>query len=396
MHYILSFDISKGNSVYCLIDNEKNIIMDATTIIHNKIEFDGLYDSILPYKNMTIVMESTSIYHLPVENYFRSKNLEVIVLNPKLVKQFKDTLKKSKTDKIDCFKIARCFLGISNNFHYKNDDYLKFNPLSRQYFSLTEALVRYKNRYKQLIQIIFPEFELIFQDLYSDLALNFIHDFPHPDLFVNKRIDFLMNYLVKANGTTKVFRFRNKALKLKEIANNSLCYVDSNSFQIDNIIQVIELIQYTKKEIDNLKSKLISSLREKEQFKIINSIPFVSEFTTAIILAEVGDITRFNTWNEFTSFCGIDPVIIQSGKSINYRGSISKTGNKFARTILFNTITTIITASAHSYKDNPILLYFYKKQLEGKHHYTNIIACSTKLCRLIFKLIKSNEIYVRR
>ena len=39
-------------------------------------------------------MESTSIYHLPVENYFRSKAIDTIVMNPKLVKQFKDTLNK--------------------------------------------------------------------------------------------------------------------------------------------------------------------------------------------------------------------------------------------------------------------------------------------------------------
>ena len=37
-------------------------------------------------------MESTSVYHLPVENYFRSKAIDTIVINPKLVKQYRDTL----------------------------------------------------------------------------------------------------------------------------------------------------------------------------------------------------------------------------------------------------------------------------------------------------------------
>ena len=52
-------------------------------------------------------MESTSIYHLPVENYFRSKGINTIVINPKLVKQFKDTLNKSKTDKLNCTPQSR-------------------------------------------------------------------------------------------------------------------------------------------------------------------------------------------------------------------------------------------------------------------------------------------------
>ena len=220
MKHILSFDIAKGKSVYCFIDELKNIIIDATLIEHNKNEFDNLFNLIKDYPNLIVVMESTPIYHLPIENYFRSKGVDTIVINPKLVKQFKDTLNKSKTDKLDCFKIARCYLGTIDNFYYKNDEYFMYNPLARQYWSLVEGQTRLKNRYKQLIEIVFPEFNLIFDDLYSDLALNFIHDFPHPSLFVNRRIDYLMNYLKEKNGTTKAFRFKNKVLKMKQLASD--------------------------------------------------------------------------------------------------------------------------------------------------------------------------------
>ena len=40
MEYILSFDIAKGKSVYCFIDEKKNIIIEPTSINHNKKEFD--------------------------------------------------------------------------------------------------------------------------------------------------------------------------------------------------------------------------------------------------------------------------------------------------------------------------------------------------------------------
>ena len=180
MKHILSFDIAKGKSVYCFIDEFKNIIIEPTLIEHNKNKFDNLLNLVKDYSNLIVVMESTSIYHLPVENYFRSKGIETIVMNPKLVKQFKDTLNKSKTDKLDCFKIARCYLGTIDNFYFKNDEYFMYNPLAHQYWSLVEGQTRLKNRYKQLIEIVFPEFNLIFNDLYDDLALNFIHDFPHP------------------------------------------------------------------------------------------------------------------------------------------------------------------------------------------------------------------------
>ena len=395
MEYVLSFDIAKGKSVYCLIDNNRNIIIEPTQINHNKNEFDNLLSRIKKYKDLNVVMESTSIYHLPVENYFRSKGLETVVINPKLVKQFKDTLNKSKTDKLDCFKIARCYLGTIDNFYYKNDEYFMYNPLARQYWSLIEGQTRLKNRYKQLIEIVFPEFNLIFDDLYSDLALNFIHDFPHPCLFTERRIDYLMNYLKEKNGTTQAFRFKNKVLKMKSIASNSLCFVAFDSYQVQNLVQTIEMIQYHKSESNKIKEQLINELKDTKLFKIINSIPGFGEFSTALFLAEIGDITRFDNKYQFISFIGIDSVTSQSGVSA-YHGPISKTGCKFGRTILFNVITTIIQISAHANQSNPIYLFFRKKQFEGKHHYKCIIACETKLCKIIYKLCTSNCIYINK
>ena len=395
MKHILSFDVAKGKSVYCFIDEKKNVIRDATLIEHKKDEFDELFNFISKYKNIVVIMESTSVYHLPVENYFRSKTIETIVMNPKLVKQYRDTLNKSKTDKLDCFKIARCYLGTIDNLYQKQDEYFMFNPLARQYWSLIEGQTRLKNRYRQLIEIVFPEFNLIFDDLYSDLALNFIHDFPHPILFVDRRIDYLMNYLKEKNGTTQAFRFKNKVLKMKELAKNSLCYVSVDSLQIQNLVQTIEMIQYYKQEIEKIKNQLVNNLKDTKLFKIINSIPGFGDFSTALFLAEVGDITRFEERKQFISFIGIDSITSQSGIA-SYHGPISKSGSKFARTILFNVVTTLIQICAHTDKENSIYLFFRKKQSEGKHHYKCIIACENKLCKIIYKMCTSDCTYMNK
>ena len=395
MKHILSFDIAKGKSVYCFIDENKNIIIDATLIEHKKNEFDNLFKFVSKYKNLVVIMESTSIYHLPVENYFRSKSIDTIVMNPKLVKQYRDTLNKSKTDKLDCFKIARCYLGTIDNLYQKQDEYFMFNPLARQYWSLIEGQTRLKNRYKQLIEIVFPEFNLLFNDLYSDLALNFIHDFPHPILFVNRRTDYLMNYLKEKNGTTQAFRFKNKVSKMKELAKNSLCYVSVDSIQIHNLVQIIEMIKFYKQEIEKIKTQLIFYLKDTKQFKIINSIPGFGDFSSALFLAEVGDITRFEERKKFISFIGIDSITSQSGIA-SYHGPISKSGSKFARTILFNVVSTSLQISARTDKENPIYLFFRKKQSEGKHHYKCIIACENKLCKIIYKMCTSDCTYLNK
>ncbi len=51
MEYILSFDIAKGKSVYCFLDEKKNIIRDATLIEHKK---DKLMNFINLYLNIKI------------------------------------------------------------------------------------------------------------------------------------------------------------------------------------------------------------------------------------------------------------------------------------------------------------------------------------------------------
>ena len=162
--------------------------------------------------------------------------------------------------------------------------------------------------------------------------------------------------------------------------------------QVQNLVQVIELIQYHKQEIEKIRNQLINHLKDTKLFKIINSIPGFGEFRTALFLAEVGDITRFDNKYQFISFIGIDSVTSQSGVSA-YHGSILKTGNKFARTLLFNIVTTIIQISAHCDQSNPIYLFFRKKQSEGKHYYKCIIASETKLCKIIYKLCSSDCLY---
>ena len=79
MRHILSFDIAKGKSVYCFIDELKNVIIDASLIEHKKDEFDLLFNKLNNYSNLFVIMESTSIYHLPVENYFRSKGINSLI-----------------------------------------------------------------------------------------------------------------------------------------------------------------------------------------------------------------------------------------------------------------------------------------------------------------------------
>ncbi len=389
MHNCLAIDVAKGKSMVTLISSSGEVLIDPYEINHSINNFTNLLNRInkLKLENISVIMESTGIYHRPIERFFLENNFKVFVINPIYGKMHKRNLRKTKTDKEDCFNLANLFLSNTFKEYIKPEQlYLDLNALSRQYFALEELSVNIKNRYRNLLYLCFPEYEDVFKGntIYSNVALEFISKYPHADIISNTRIDALQNFFKKHE-----FRhWKSKALLIKDFASKSYPSVNMNDELVSNLSQMAELVNEYQKSIDIIKYKIIFLAKKNKYFETIYSIYGIGELMTSIIIAELGDINRFNNIKELTAYCGLDPSIKQSGKSVNIHGPISKSGNKYMRKILFIAITNIIRLTAISKIENDIEVYYRKKRNEGKHHYAAITACTTKLLRKIFALCK--------
>ena len=389
MQSCLAIDVAKGKSMVTLISSSGEVLIDPYEINHSINDFTNLLNKInkLKLENVSVIMESTGVYHRPIERFFLENNFKVFVINPIYGKMHKRNLRKTKTDKEDCFNLANLFLSNTFKEYIKPDQlYLDLNALSRQYFALEELSVNIKNRYRNLLYLCFPEYEDIFKGntIYSNIALKFISRYPHADIIANTRIDALQNFFKKHE-----FRhWKSKALLIKDLASKSYPSVNMNDELVSNLSQMAELVNEYQKSIDIIKYKITFLAKKTKYFETIYSIYGIGELMTSIIIAELGDINRFNNIKELTAYCGLDPSIKQSGKSINVHGPISKSGNKYMRKILFIAITSIIRLTAISKIENDIEIYYRKKRNEGKHHYAAITACTTKLLRKIFALCK--------
>lgn len=403
MRSVLSIDVANGKSDVLLITEYGEVLIEPHEVKHCLNEFNQLKERIDEFKldDLTIFMESTSTYHLPIQRFFTNNNFKVQVINPILGKNNTRNLRKTKTDIEDCYNLADLFFKNTVKIHTKdmNDIYSSMIELSRQEKHLTESLVRSKNRFKQIIANAFPEYIKCFtaSDIFGKTSLNFIKEFPHADIIKEKRIDALANNLYKSckNGCSYA-RCLNKARKIKELANNSYPGIGVHSCEVNNLINIVEIISYSDTKLTEVKKDIIKFAKQTPYFNIINSIYGIGETSTAQIIAELGDINRFENIKQLNAFCGLDPTIVQSGKSINYHGPISKRGNRNARKILFITCCSIIRSSVLHNKENEILLYYRKKQAENKHFKECIIACSTKLLRTIFAMCKNNSLYVQK
>ena len=141
--------------------------------------------------------------------------------------------------------------------------------------------------------------------------------------------------------------YKRKANTIKEYAGNSYPGVNENSKDVDNLKQLVEIIIELTKQKESVKSQMIELAKQTKNFECINSLFGIGELSTSLIIAELKDITRFNNIKQINASCGLDPTIVQSGKSINYHGPISKRGNRYARKILFNCSRNIVTLSAN-------------------------------------------------
>ncbi len=397
MKYVLVLDVAKGKSMFMLSSDVGEVLLEPTEYVHNKNSFELIDSNInkLNIKdNLTVVMEATSIYHKAPERFFKENNYHVIVFNPLIGKEITNTIRKTKTDKQDCIKLTNLFWkgSIPDRNYIEDEIYTRLNELSRQYNHIDEGLNRHKNRYKELLHLCFPECELCFPNgkIYDLTALNFIKEFPHAYLIKDKRVDALA-YNMANTQNRHLNYYKKKATIIKEYAKNSYPAVNQDSKDVDNLKQLVEIILELTNQKDSIKNQLIELAKQTKIFDNIASIFGIGELSAALIIAELKDITRFNNIKQINASCGLDPTIIQSGKSINYHGPISKRGNRYARKILFNCSRNIVSLCARSDKDNPMYVYYQKKKQEGKHYYARLTACSTKLIRIIYALCINNS-----
>ena len=111
MKTVLSVDVAKNKSIIMLMNNDGEILIDTKENKHNLGEFEKVKEEIeeINSENLTVFIESTGTYHLPVEIYFKENGFNTLVINSLTTKNNFDTIIKTKTDKKDCYRLAKLF-----------------------------------------------------------------------------------------------------------------------------------------------------------------------------------------------------------------------------------------------------------------------------------------------
>ena len=85
--------------------------------------------------------------------------------------------------------------------------------------------------------------------------------------------------------------------------------------------------------IDRIDSELHQHAKADPRVKVLRTLPGVGEFTALVMLAEIGDITRFGSARKLASWAGLTPTVRGSDLKVRH-GNISKQGSAWLRWVM--------------------------------------------------------------
>ena len=108
----------------------------------------------------------------------------------------------------------------------------------------------------------------------------------------------------------------------------------------------------------------------------------------ATLLSEIGDIDRFGKESYLSAYCGVSPVIWQSGTG-RIRIKRRKRYSRRLKVILYFISLSQIRINPES------KAYYQRKRKEGKTHWQAMNALSRQLIKIIYYMLKNMEPYRR-
>lgn len=379
----VGIDIAKLNHFAAAISSDGEILIEPFKFTN---DYDGFYlllSKLAPLDQNSIIigLESTAHYGDNLVRFLISKDFKVCVLNPIQTSSMrKNNVRKTKTDKVDTFVIAKTLMmQDSLRFMTIDDlDYIELKELGRFRQKLVKQRTRLKIQLTSYVDQVFPELQYFFKSgLHQNSVYALLKEAPTPTAIASMHMTHLAHLLeVASHGHFG----KEKARELRVLAQKSVGANDSAiSIQITQTIQQIELLD---SQLEKIEAEMTDIMKFNDS--VIMTIPGIGYINGGMILGEIGDIHRFSNPNKLLAFAGLDPSVYQSGNFQAKTTRMSKRGSRVLRYALVNAAWNVVRNNA-TFK-----AYYDAKRAEGRSHYNALGHCSGKLVRVIWKMLTDN------
>ena len=384
----VGIDVAKDKHDCFIQSSEGEVLADVFTISNNMDGFHTLLEKIqvctASQDKIKVGLEATGHYSYNLLGFLLDNGLATYVLNPLRTNLYRKSLslRKTKTDHVDARTIAAMLLSDVGLKPYTNTAYHneELKSLTRYRFDKVKERAKLKSSISRLVCILFPELEKLVSSLHLATVYALLEEFPGAKQIARAHLTRLKSLLENASkGRYK----RDMAVAVRDAARNSIgSKMPAKSLELQHTIR---LIQELDTEIDEIEAEIEAMMEEIHS--PITTIPGIGCRMGAMILAEVGDLSRFDSSDKLLAYAGMSPSTYQSGQLKNCYPHMEKRGSRYLRYALYNTTKYVCLW-------NPTFAaYLAKKRAEGKHYNVAISHAAKKLVRLIFAMEKSKQPY---
>lgn len=166
-----------------------------------------------------------------------------------------------------------------------------------------------------------------------------------------------------------------------------LLYSISNENLKETIAVLFQTLSNTENEIKELESHLKHITKTNRAIKNLMTIPGIGIVNACAIASYTDDINRFETYKNYSAYCGLVPWVQSSNESVYY-GHITKRGPLELRNALVQCVVAMIRMPEKTESFRIIQQYHFLK--ETKSSGKAIIATARKLSRIIYIMLKED------
>jgi transposase len=383
-------DVAKDKHDCFITNSDGEVLFKAFTIPNNRDGFDELYQKIESVTDdltkVKVGLEATGHYSYNILGYLLDKGLTTFVINPLHTNLYRKSLslRKTKTDKVDAHTIATMLMSDVNLKSYSDISYHneELKSLTRYRFDKVKERAKLKQSISRLVTILFPELEKLVPTLHMTSIYDLLFELSSASDIASVHLTRLTNLLTTSS---KGHYGRDTAILFRETARTSIgSHMPAKSLELKHTIR---LIRELDSEISEIESE-IKSIMDEINSPIL-SIPGINYRMGAMIIAEIGDFSRFDSPDKILAYAGLSPSTYQSGQLESSHSHMEKRGSRYLRYALFNATKFVC------HWDPTFAAYLEKKRSEGKHYSVAISHAAKKLVRVIYQLEKSRQSYIK-
>lgn len=404
----LKFDAIENTDAIVGIDIAKNVhwagiilpngkeIKKSFSFHNNKKGFESLVETVknvltmLNFKKVIIGMEPTGHYWKSCARYLKKIEwIKVVTVNPfhvKNAKEFDDNC-QTKNDKKDCMTIARLIKDARFFEPYLPEGiWAELRNLSNTRAELVGKQNAVKNRLIAIMDEYFPEYTKVFKRILSRTSEEILKECPFPEDIKSKGKEELLKHIKK---TVKRGYSKKQVETIYELANESIGTTEGTEgakFQLNMYIEEAKLLE---KQIKMTEQELERQLKETGFYESLTSIQGIGIVSAATFVGEVGDINRFDSYEQIRRYAGLNLVENSSG---NHKGktTISRRGRSLLRSILYRMAFTMVSKNKEIKELYKYLTTRKENQLKKKQA---IVAVIGKILQIIYAVVTKNEEY---